>query len=85
MLDGTISVSTLKSPLPLVNQTRPAYFLQVILQLKEWSVTEKIHYCCKRPTYRRGPNLTYLYPRPATRVRVFQQVGGPGRLPHRGG
>lgn len=41
MRDGTISVSTLKSPLPLVNQTRPAYFLQVILQLKEWSVTEE--------------------------------------------
>lgn len=44
MRDETISVSTLKSPLPLVNQTRPAYFLQVILQLKEWSVTEEIHY-----------------------------------------
>lgn len=57
MRDETISVSTLKSPLPLVNQTRPAYFLQVILQLKEWSVTEEIHYQCKRPTYRQGPNF----------------------------
>lgn len=85
MRDETISVSTLKSPLPLVNQTRPAYFLQVILQLRNGQWQKKFIISVSDLHTDKGQTLMYLYPWPATRVRVFQQVGGPGRLPHRGG